>query len=440
MRRATRRGGDGVGAGGNPVGRRVALAALAAGALAACARSRPDVGPDGRVRLVFKHQALPGDPAPFARWVAAFAAANPDVDLSVELLPSASEMLHQYFLTSLEAGRAELDVFVADVVWVAEFARAGWIADLSSAFPPARLRRDFLPGAAEACLPGGSTRAVPWFADVGMLYFRSDLVPEAPRTWDELIDRARAIGRASPGVRGFLFQGRQYEGLVCNAYETMWGWGATTFEGDRVVVDDPDAVAAMELLRALVAEGVAPASTTTMDEERARRLFQAGGAAFMRNWPYAWGELQREGSPVRGRVGFGPLPSRDGHAPHGALGGWQLAVRASASPRQRAAAERLVAHLTSREGNLVLALGHGLVPARRDALEAPALRSGAPFTAALLPFLEEARPRPLTASYLAISDVLQGELSAIVAGVRPAREALGRAQALLDHLAADGAG
>src|SRR5512139_1855255 len=115
-------------------------------ALPGCRRARPPpAAAGGKIPLVFKYQPL-GDPAAFRELLADFERKNPDVSLSTEALPNSSDVAHQFFLTALEGGAEDFDVLVVDVIWVPEFARAGWIADLSRAFPPAVLHRDFLPG------------------------------------------------------------------------------------------------------------------------------------------------------------------------------------------------------------------------------------------------------------------------------------------------------
>ena len=62
-------------------------------------------------------------------------------------------------------------------------------------------------------------------------------------------------------------------------------------------------------------------------EEEARGVFQAGNAAFMRNWPYAWSLAQGADSPVKGKVGIVPLPKGGADGQNAAaLGGQLLAV------------------------------------------------------------------------------------------------------------------
>ena len=384
-------------------------------------------------RLVLKHQPMWGDPAPFREVLDAFRRANPGIELVTEALPNSSDAAHQFYLTALEGGAADFDVFVVDIVWVAELARAGWALDLSGAFPPDEIRRDFLDGAAEAVIQDGRTFGVPWYVDVGVLYRRTDWVASAPRTLDELVAQASAVMKRE-GVAGLVWQGRQYEGLVCNAYEAIWAHGGETLRDGRLALDTPAALEALSYLRGLLTSGVSPRSVLSMAEEESRRAFQAGQSAFMRNWPYALAEAEKPASPIRGKVAISPLPTTSGEPGAGALGGFDFAVNANAPEANRPAAMALIRHLTSLDTSRVLAAAYGRSPARRAAYEDAELARGAPRVAALRPALERAKPRPVTPFYPMLSDVLQSELSAIVAGIRAPAVALARAQASADRI------
>lgn len=389
---------------------------------------------DARIHLVFKQQPMWGEPAAFRGLLRRFEQANPSITVEAQYLPNASDLAHQYYLTALGGGAADFDVLVIDVIWVPEFAHAGWIADVSDAFPPAQLRRDFLPGPAAAVVVDGRSFAVPWYVDVGLLYYRSDLVPRAPRTFEELDAFARAAMARHPGLSGYVWQGRQYEGLDCNVFEAIWNHGGDVMGGDRVVIDSPQARAALAWMHQLLVSGISPPSVTAAAEEESRRIFHQGRAVFMRNWPYAWNEAQAPDSPIRGKVGFAALPTVNGEPGAGALGGWQLAVNANIAPERRRAAQKLIAFLSSPEAERVLAITYSRNPARRGSYTDPELERKAPFIAHLLPIVERARPRPVTPYYDLIADILQGEFSAAISGLRTPAESLNRAQRLVDHL------
>ena len=401
---------------------------------ASCSRGAPQAPAASALPLVLKHQPLWGDPAPFHAFLDRFRRENPDVLLRTETLPNGSDVAREMFVTALEGGADDFDVFAIDVVWAPEFARAGWLADLSDAFPRSRLEAELLPGPVEAVTLEGRVYAVPWFLDVGLLYYRTDLVPRAPRTYAELRDFARAAMERDPGLSGFLWQGRQYEGLNCNVFESIWGHGGEVLRGGRIDLDTAEARDGLRWLRDAVASGLSPRSVISSAEEETRRAFQGGRAVFLRNWPYVWAEAQAAGSKVRGKVGFAPLPTESGAPGAGALGGGQLAVSARLPPARRRAAERLVAFLTSHEAAVELALRYSRIPARRAVYADARVRDGAPFIAALLPIALAARPRPVSPYYALASDAIQGELSAAIVGLRAPEEALARAQRIANHL------
>ncbi len=380
--------------------------------------------------VVFRNQPMWADPKPFLDFVDRFETES-GLEVRMEAVPSESGVAHQFFLTALEGGDTSFDVLLVDVVWAPELARGGWIADLSEWFPPERLSAEFLPGPAEAVVSGGRTWAVPWFADTGLLYRRSDLVPEAPRTYAEL--RAEALAHRE--LQGFTWQGKQYEGLVCNAFEAIWGHGGRTMdESGRVLLDTPEARDALAWMRSLLADGVSPRSVASSGEEESRRVFHAGRAVFHRNWPYAWSRANAADSPIKGKVAVSPLPTLTGEPGWGCLGGWQLAVNANVAPARREAAARLIAHLTSDDGTFLLAAKYAQLPARRATYDDPRLAEASPFIASLKEAILRARPRPVTPYYNLLADSLQSELSAAITGLRSPAEALRRAQQQVDRI------
>jgi trehalose/maltose transport system substrate-binding protein len=397
------------------------------------------------VTLVFKHAKLFGDPAAFARLIGEFERANPGIRVVQQALPSSSDAQHQFYAINLQARSRAFDVLALDVIWVAEFARAGWLRDLSGLLPP-DAHAAFFRGPMQAVTYEGRVYAIPWFIDAGLLYYRKDLLAREgfppPETWEQLVHIAQSVAaKERPAHRrrfyGFVWQGKQYEGLVCNALEYFWSNGGGVLRDGQVELDRPQNVQALGFMRDLVAEyHVTPDFVTTDTEEPSRRIFGSGRAVFLRNWPYAWSLFERPGSPVRGKVGVAVLPHFPGHASAAALGGWQLGVNAfSRHPR---AAERLVAFLTSPAAQRALALAYGLNPTRRALYRDPALLEAQPFLGRLEAVFEHARPRPVTPYYIMISQVLQSELSAALAGMRSPQAALEQAQRQVEAILARG--
>src|SRR5438552_9994582 len=214
-----------------------------------------------------------------------------------------------------------------DVVWVAEFARAGWLLDISPWVTRAELAPHF-PSTIEPATWNGRVWAMPWLMNVGVLYYRTDLLAKyrlpPPRTWEALVDQVVRVRGAEHDGRldGVVWQGRQYEGLTVNALEAIWANGGRVFGADGAVFPEEErAAGGLSFLRALIVSGVSPSWVTAADEELSRRHFGDGRAIFLRNWPYAMALFQAAGSPVRGRVGIAPLPGRVGGAASAASSG-----------------------------------------------------------------------------------------------------------------------
>ncbi len=245
----------------------------------------------------------------------------------------------------LAAGSDRIDVFQIDVVW------PGLLAEhLLDLRPYSQgIETQHLPGMVANATVHGRLLAMPWFTDAGVLYYRRDLLARhrqpVPTTWDELqavARRIQAAERAAGNDRmwGYVWQGRAYEGLTCNALEWIagTGGGAIVDAGGAVTVRNEAARRALARAASWIGT-ISPRAVLTYGEEESRGVFEAGNAVFMRNWPYAWSLAQAAESPVRGRIGIAPLP-------HGAtaLGGSLLAV--SRYSRHPALAADLVLFMT----------------------------------------------------------------------------------------------
>ena len=264
---------------------------------------------------------------------------------------SATERLALY-QQLLAAGASDIDVFQIDVIWPgilgAHFIDLAPHSDeAEAAHFEAIVRNNTV---------GGELKAMPWYTDAGVLYYRADLLEkhgfQPPSTWAEMAEAAAAIQAAeraagASGMWGYVFQGKAYEGLTCNALEWIdsFGGGEIVDADGEITVNNPRAAAALTAAASWIGE-IAPEGALSYSEEEARGVFQSGNAVFMRNWPYAWALAQSPDSPIRGKVGVVALPKggEDGRNT-GALGGWNLAVsRYSENPE---IAADLVMHLTS---------------------------------------------------------------------------------------------
>ena len=417
--------------------RRAACVLIALALLAGCAE-RPRA--DAPATLVFKHAKILGPLDPIPGLLREFERRHPGVTVRSEPLTWTSDEQHQFYVINLDGATPTLDVLLLDVIWVPEFAQAGWLLDLSPWVTREELSAHF-PAAAAAAVWNDRVWGLPWNMNVGVLYYRSDLLAKyrlaPPRTWEELVaqaDRIRA-GERDGRLDGVLWQGKQYEGLVVNVLEHFWASGtALVDERDRVLPDVDRAAAALGFMRRLIERGVSPSWVTAADEELSRRAFGDGRAIFLRSWPYAMDLFEAPGSPVRGRVGIAPLPGHAGRGSGvGATGGFHLAV--NRGTRHAEAAVALVRFLAGPEGQrAITAAGVALYPTRVDLYHDAVAVAGHPHMPRFHDLALAGRPRPVTPYYLMLSTTVQPEFSAALVGVKTPTQALGYAQHRLEYM------
>ncbi|NDJ61386.1 MAG: ABC transporter substrate-binding protein [Chloroflexi bacterium] len=316
----------------------------------------------------------------------------------IEMPDSTTERLGLY-QQFWQAQSPDVDLYQVDVIW------AGIIAphtvDMFEHMSE-ELVGEYFEGMINGQTIDGRLEAIPWFTDSGGLYYRTDLLEkyelDVPTTWDELAEAAAIIqeGERAEGNSefwGYVWQGNSYEGLTCDAHEWLVAETGETFispEGE-INVNNDAFVAALERAASWVG-GISPEAVTTYQEEESRAVWQAGNAAFMRNWPYAFGLGNAEGSPIADLFDYAPLPMGAERAA-ACLGGWQLAV--SNYTDNLEAAVSVALFLTSPEEQKLRALSpQGANPTVPALYDDPQLIEDNPLFARMGPILETAFARP----------------------------------------------
>src|SRR4030095_3956504 len=106
-----------------------------------------------------------------------FAAQHPGVRAELQITPDAAGERHQLYVQWLNGRASAPDVLQLDIFGTAEFAAAGWILPLDRFEPDVD---DFFPAAIAADRWRGSLYALPWFVDVWLSCWRTDLRDAQP--------------------------------------------------------------------------------------------------------------------------------------------------------------------------------------------------------------------------------------------------------------------
>ena len=317
--------------------------------------------------------------------------------------PNDASATLQQFQQYWAAKSPDIDAYMVDVIW--QGILAPHAADMKKYYKEDEIK-EFFPRIIENNTVGGRLVSIPWFGDAGILYYRTDLLEKygykaPPKTWEELAEMAKKIqeGERKAGkgdFQGFVFQGKASESVTCNAIEWIYSFGGGTIvEPDKkVTINNPNAIKALETAKGWVGT-ISPKGVTTYGEEEARNVWQAGNAAFMRNWPYAYALGNDPKSVIAGKFDVAVLPKGGDNGKNAAcLGGWQLMV--SAYSKNPDVAADLVKYLASAESQKKRAIELTQLPARPALYSDPEILAKNPYFKNLLDVLSNAVARPST--------------------------------------------
>ena len=335
-----------------------------------------------------------------------------EINLQVVRGPLETEAMSDLAISSLLLGNAPFDGLLMDVTWLPKYAAAGWMEPLEDFFNEKDVDALAI-GAREGNSYDGHLYRWPLTADMGLLYYRTDLMEQPPATPEELVLVSQSLQKDRKVDWGYVWQGRQYEGLSCVYLEMIDGFGGDWLQpnNNHIGLDLDPGVQAAAWLQELIDQGVSPNAVTNYAEPEALQSFKVGDAAFMRNWPYAWTELQKSDSAVKGNVGITTMVARPGHST-ATLGSWGLTVL-KGSAHVNASIEA-IRFLTNESSQKQLFLKHGYTPTQQSVFDDPQLLQDKPILAEFGQALKVVKARPETPLYAQISDVLTRQLSSIL--------------------------
>ena len=294
--------------------------------------------------------------------------------------PVASDAAYSQLARNFSAKSSSIDVMMLDVVWTGSF--APYLVNLKPAL--GRQAKLHAAGIIANNTVGGKLVAMPWFGDFGILYYRTDLLKKygyssPPTTWAQLGAMAKKIQdgeRASnSNFYGFVYQGNAYEGLTCDSLEWLASSGGGQFiDGGKVTINNPKAAAILNLQRSWVGD-ITPRGVTTYQETESNDAFDAGNAAFLRNWPYGYATAQS--SSIKGKFDVTVLPHSGNSPSVGTVGGWQMGV--SKYSKHIGAATELVRYLTGPAVERFDAIYNSNVPTIPAVAKLPAVRKVNPW-------------------------------------------------------------
>lgn len=305
--------------------------------------------------------------------------------------------MHDQLINSLSSKSGEYDVVSMDVVWAGEFAAAGYLEPLDTLMKDnGWLPTDFNAGSMASGKYKGKNYVLPYFSDLGFLFFRKDIVSAEDATkleagqysWADLLKMSESYMGQKGTKYGHVYQSKQYEGLTCNLNEFSANW--TDIKGG------------LEMMSKFEKSKATPEDILVYTEGESQAAFTNGESVFLRNWPYVNGMIASGEQPVKAdQVGFAPLPTGS------TVGGWILGLNANGTKMD--AAKDFLKFIAGPEGQKINATVGSYMPgfnallSDSDVLAANALLTNTGFQNAL----KSTIARPVVANYSEVSDVIQ---------------------------------
>ena len=381
----------------------VMLALILTMSLAACAPQNVetpavDEPTDAATEKTMINFAVQADSTPaLDKIVEAFIAKSEKYEVKATIMTNDSGQMHDQLLNSLSSKSGEYDIVSMDVVWAGEFASAGYLQTIDKLLMDNSWKpTDFNAGSMDSGKYKGKNYVLPYFPDLGFIYFRSDIVSEEDaaklKSGDYTFDEFMAMGEKYKGEGGtkyaYAYQSKQYEGLTVNINEFSSNW--TDIEGG------------LNYMKSMMDKGLTPEDILNYTEGETANALLNGEAVFIRNWPYVNGMLQSGEHDVKiEQVDYAPLPGG------GSVGGWILGINANSANLE--GAEEFLAFISGPEGQKINAIegsylpGYSALLEDADVLASNKLLENEGFKNALSTTIS----RPVVPNYSEVSDKIQ---------------------------------
>jgi multiple sugar transport system substrate-binding protein len=362
-------------------------ALLASVSLAACGGS--DAGEGSRTLSLF----IFNEPSGVLETLASDCSEDADgaYEIEFEYLPSDADGQREQLVRRLGAEDDSIDIIGMDVIWTGEFANAGWLVPFPADVEKT-VTEEVFPSVLDTAEFEGQLYGAPIWSNTQLLWYRSDLVDKAPKTWDEMIDEAERIG---PEEGLIQIQANRYEGLTVWANQLIASAGGEIISGqDELSLEQEPTERALEVMGRLSTSDAADPSLTTSDEDTTRLAFESGTSAFMINYPFVYPSAEENAPDVFKVMKAAPYPRVDPDTPSAPpLGGINLGV--SEFSENKDLAFQAIECLVKPENQITVASEAGLPPVREDIYDAKEIEKVYPgYSELIRSGIENAAARP----------------------------------------------
>jgi multiple sugar transport system substrate-binding protein len=234
---------------------------------------------------------------------------------------------------SLRSRNSRIDVFAIDQIWVPRFAK--WAEPLDNYFNEQELSK-ILPQALNTCSYQGQLFAIPFFIDVGVMFYRKDIIDKLENakqlklnlfngiSWDDLLELRSKYFK---GKNIYVFQGDAYEGLICNYLELLGSIGGSIYNGDRFIVNNNVNIkCAHQLFDLIYKDNLIDRNVADFDESKSFEYAFQHDIPFFRGWPTTlkYSNLISKTTSKLNLLEVAPVLKVKGLTSKATIGGWNF--------------------------------------------------------------------------------------------------------------------
>lgn len=316
---------------------------------------------------------------------------------------------------SLRSKSERLDIFSVDVIWIPRFAR--WANPLDHYFNKNALD-NFTKPVLESCYYDDQLVTIPLYTNVGVLYYRKDLIQQFPKhediekklrssiTWDEFIKLGFQWKKEKRPF--FIFPADRYEGFICFFHELMSEKASHgAFSSDTVNLRLPEVRRSLDLIYNFINTWeLTPDNVTEFDELESLNYALETDALFIRGWPgyrlhHRYNVSHPEKLELLEEI---PLPHFPDIKKYGVFGGWNLMISKFSTKKEEAI--EFIRFVQREENQILLFEQAGHFPIIESLYSNKAFLKKHPEIAYYQKLLNNGRHRPVRVDYTQISDIM----------------------------------
>jgi multiple sugar transport system substrate-binding protein len=382
---------------------------------------------------------------PKDRWDTLFASAlaklrekHPDMTIKIDYSVLPVPDTRKQILTAM-AGKAPIDLISVDQIWLGEFAKGGYLSDLTDLTNSWNRSSEWYKANWDGGIYNGKVYGIWAWTDVRAMWYWKDLLnqsgvnPDSLKTWNGYIEAAKKIENSTKGqgVQAMHLVGASHSPDMWYPYLWMLGGEIVKQKSGHPengtywfpAYNSTEGVKALEFLRDQVKAGIKPQINHFWGQEFADKKFAVmlEGSWLLGNFP------SNESKSLDKKVGMIPMfpVPKEGDTSATMMGGWMLGIPKTSS--NKALSWELLTIMTQPDVLAPMLAKYGYLPTQKPIAEgtySASLNSTIPYYKELISMLSIGHSRPTIAEYPQIADNIRQAIEEVYHGVKEPKQAL----------------